>query len=212
MFWIGNMTSMWLTYSLFHNSIGSNPSCVAYHTTWVSSDNKSTSPYIRSITLPPCFPSLSLKTSCISKSLIRSVVFPDSFWWSLFLIMPLIRSSASDHYNWLITTILSLSKVMPSCSHCVEKALMCVVIASLTRRQPSSCIECMWVNMQSSCNVQSVSDAKYVSYISCHCLCLPHSGGGNTQCCVALLARLCILWSLQLLCLICCRVSCSVYC
>jgi len=31
--------------------MGSNPSCAAYHTAWVSSDNKSTSPFMRSVTI-----------------------------------------------------------------------------------------------------------------------------------------------------------------
>jgi len=212
MFWVGNVTSTWLTYFSFYNSIGLNPSCMAYYTTWVSSDNKSTSPYIRSVTLPPLFLSLSLKTSCISKLLIRGIVFPDLIWWSLFLIMPLIRSSVSDYCNWLVTTILLFSEVMLSYSHCVEKALVCVIIAVLTKCQPSSYIKCTWVNMWLSCNVWSISDAECVSCISCCCLCLPHFGGGNTWCYVALWACLCVFWSLWFLCLICCRVLCSVCC
>jgi len=188
--------SMWLTYSSSYSSIRLNSSCIAYYTTWVSSDSMSISPFMRSITLPPLSPSLSLKTSCISKLLIRGVVFLNLFWWSSFLIMPLIRSSASDYCNWLITTILSLGKVMPSCSCCVEKVLVCVTIAFLTGRQLSSCIKCMQVNMQLSCNVWSVSDTECMSCISCHCLCLPYFGGGNTWCCVALLAHFYVLWSL----------------
>jgi len=147
MFWVGNVISMWLAYSLSHGSIGLNFSCVAYYTAWVFSDNKSTSPYMRSVTLPPLSPSSFLKTSCISKLLIRDVVFFNSSWWSSFLIMPLIRSSASNYYNWLVTTILFLSKIMLSCFHCVKKVLVCVTIAFLTGRQPSSCVKCMWVNM-----------------------------------------------------------------
>jgi len=139
--------SLWLTYSLSHNLIGSNPSYVAYYTAWVFSDNKSISPYIRSITLFPLSPFLSLKTSCISKSLIRGVVFPNLIWWSLFLIMSLIRSSVSDYCNRLVTVILLLGKVMPFYSCCVEKALVCVVIVSLTGRQLSSCIKCIQANM-----------------------------------------------------------------
>ena len=153
MFWVGNMISMWLAYSLFYDLIRLNPFCVAYYTTWVSSDSMSTSLFIRSVILPPLSPSLSLKTSCISKLLIRDVVFPNSFWWSLFLIMPFIRSSASDCYNRLVTIIFLLDEVMPLCSHCEEKKLVCVAIAVLTGCQPSSCVECIWVNMQLSCNV-----------------------------------------------------------
>jgi len=134
---------MWLTYFLSHNLIGLNPSCITYYTAWVSSNSMSTSLFIRSIILPSLSPSLSLKTSCIFKLLIRGVIFPDLFWWFSFLIMPPIRFSVSDHYNWLVTTILSLSEVMLFCSYCVEKALVCITIISPIGHQPSSCIECM---------------------------------------------------------------------
>jgi len=144
---------MWLTYPLFHNSIGSILSCYASHTALVSSDSKSTSPLMRSITPSPLFLSLSSKTSCISKSSIRGVVFLVSIWWSSSLIMPPIRSSASDQCNRLVTVIFSLSEVMPSCSHCEEKKLVYVAIVVFTGCQPSLCVKCIQVNMWLSCNV-----------------------------------------------------------
>ena len=163
----GNMMSMWLIYSSFHSLIRSIPSYATYYTAWVSSDNKSTSPFMRSVTPSPLSLSSFSKTSCISKSSIRGVVFSDSIWWSSFLIMPSIRSSVSDYYNRLVTIILLLSEVMPSCSCCEEKKLVYVTIMALTRYQPSSCVKCMQVNMQLSCNIWSISDAECAHYITC---------------------------------------------
>ena len=144
---------MWLTYSSSYGLIGLILFCYASHTALVSSDNKSTSPFMRSITLSPLFLFSSLKTFCISKLLIRGVVFPDLIWWSFSLIMPSIRSSVFNQHNRLVTVILLLSEVMPSCSCCEEKKLVCVAIVALTGCQPSSCVKCMWVNMWSSCNI-----------------------------------------------------------
>ena len=57
--------------------------------------------------------------------------------------MPLIRLSTSNYYNWLVTTILLLGKVILSCSCCKEKKLVYITIAALTGRQPSLYIKCM---------------------------------------------------------------------
>ena len=85
--------------------------------------------------------------------------------------MPLIRSSASTRYAALVTLILSISKVMPSCSCCVEKGLVCIIIMSLSGRQPLSCAECIKVNMYLSYNVYFVSNVKYIYYfIFLNCL------------------------------------------
>ena len=134
---------MWLTYPLFHSSIGLIPFYYTSYTALVSSNNKSTSLFIRSVTPSPLSLSLSLKTSCISKSLIRGVVFPDSIWWSSSLIMSSIRSSASDWHNRLVTVILLLSEVMPLCFYCKEKKLVYIIIAIFTDCQPSLCVECI---------------------------------------------------------------------
>ena len=106
---------MWLAYLLFHNLISSIPSCYAFYIVLVSSDNKSTSPLMRSVTLPPLSPSLSLKTFCISKLLIRGVVFPDSICLSSFLTIPPIRSSASFFIFFFIH---------------------CIILCTILRRQP----------------------------------------------------------------------------
>jgi hypothetical protein len=44
--------------------------------------------------------------------------------------MPPIRYSSSNRYNRLVTTILSLSVIMPSYSRYIEKKLVYVVIAA----------------------------------------------------------------------------------
>ena len=84
---------------------------------------------IKFITLSPSLLSLSLKISYISKSLIRGVVLSHLIWF-LLLLMPPVRSSASRHYNKLILLILSISKVMPSCSCCIKKGLLYITITS----------------------------------------------------------------------------------
>jgi len=61
----------------------------------------------------------------------------------------------------IVAVILSLSEVMPSYSHCAKRGVICVAIAAPSSRQPSSCSKCTSANMQSSCNVRSVSDVKY---------------------------------------------------
>ena len=91
-----------------------------------------TSP-IRFITLSPSFLSLSLKISYISKLLIRGIVLSYLIWY-LLLFIPLARSTASRRYNKLILLILSVSKVIPSCSCYIKKGLLYIIIMS-----PSSC-------------------------------------------------------------------------
>jgi len=71
------------------------------------------------------------------------------------------RSLASERRARTIAVILSLGEIMPSCSRCAEKKLVCIAIAAPSGRQPSSCVECTKSNMRSSCNVRSVSDAEW---------------------------------------------------
>jgi hypothetical protein len=54
---------------------------------------------------------------------------------------------------------------MPSYSRYIEKKLVYIAIAVLSSRQPSSYTKCTRVNIQSSYNVQSVSNAKYTRLI-----------------------------------------------
>jgi hypothetical protein len=54
---------------------------------------------------------------------------------------------------------------MPSYSRYTEKKLVYIAIAAPSSRQPSSYTECTRVNMRSSYNIQSVSNAKYTRLI-----------------------------------------------
>ena len=79
--------------------------------------------------------------------------------------MPSIRSTASKRRTRIVSTILSLSEVMPTCSRYAEKKLVYVAIASPSSRQPSSYTKCTKVNIRFSCNVRSVSNTKYIRYL-----------------------------------------------
>ena len=76
--------------------------------------------------------------------------------------MPPIRSSASNRRAYTVAVILLLSEIMPSCSRCEEKKLVCVAIIASFSRQPSSYVECTKLNMHLFCNVKLVSNAKYL--------------------------------------------------
>ena len=132
--------------------------------------------FIKSVILSPSFLSLSLKISYISKSLIRGIVLFCLIQY-LLLFMPPIRSTASRRYNKLILLILSISKVMPSCSCYIKKGLLYIIIASPSSRQLLSCAEYTTVNMHLFYNVCLVSNTEYkylitylnycVSYLIC---------------------------------------------
>ena len=53
---------------------------------------------------------------------------------------------------------------MPSYSYYAKKKLVNIAIAALSSRQPSY-TKCTKSNIQSSCNIQSVSNAKYTRLI-----------------------------------------------
>ena len=67
--------------------------------------------------------------------------------------MPPIKYSISNYYNWLVTTILSLSKVILSYSYYTEKKLVYIAIAAPSSCQPFSYTKYMQANIRSSCNV-----------------------------------------------------------
>ena len=49
--------------------------------------------------------------------------------------MPPVRSLASKYtayYSKLVTVILLLSKIIPTCSYCVEKGLVYIIIIALS--------------------------------------------------------------------------------
>jgi len=147
---------------------------------------------IRSITPTSSSLSLSLKTSVISRLLIRGAVLPSLFAlvcakWLIILKHPLLLQA--QWHTHTVAFILSSSKVILLCSCCAKKGLVYVMIAALSSRQSSSCSECTSINMRSSCNIYSVSNAEYMFYISYCCLYLPCLNK-NTWCHAALLALL----------------------
>ena len=103
-------------------------------------------------------------------------------------LMPPIRSLAFKHYACVVAIILLLSEIMPTYSCCVLKGLVCIVIIAPLGRQPSFYAKYTKLNIRLSCDVKLVSNTK--------CVCLIHSY---------------ILRSLQLLYLICLRVSYNSY-
>ena len=76
--------------------------------------------------------------------------------------MPFIRSSASKRHAYIVVTILLLGEIMFIYSYCAKKKLVCVIIITLFSCQPSSCIKCTKSNIRLSCNIKSVSNAKYL--------------------------------------------------
>ena len=79
--------------------------------------------------------------------------------------MPPVRSSASKRRAYVITVIFLLSEIMPTCSRCVLKGLVCIVIIALLGRQPSSYAKCIKLNIYSSCNIRLVFNTKCVCFI-----------------------------------------------
>ena len=76
--------------------------------------------------------------------------------------MPPIRSLASKRRAYTVAVILLLNKIIPSCSCCKEKKLVYIIIIAPFSRQPFFCIECTKLNIYSSYNVRSVSNAEYL--------------------------------------------------
>ena len=105
----------------------------------------------------------------------------------MFLI-PFIRFLASKRHAHIVAVILLFSKIMPTYSHCVLKGLVYVIIIAPLGCQPFSYIKCTKLNICSSCNIKSVSNAKCAFFIYS-----------------------CVLQSLQLPYLICLRVSRNSY-
>ena len=89
--------------------------------------------------------------------------------------MPKASSSSSiDRCARTASSILSLGKIMPSLySHYAKAGLVYIALASPSSRQPSSCLECTKVNVRSSCDVRSVSNAKYTRPITFNSLRVP---------------------------------------
>ena len=79
--------------------------------------------------------------------------------------MPFIRSLAFKYTAYcfkLVAVILSLSEIIPTCSHCAEKGLIYITIVALLSRQPSSYTKYTKLNMRSSCNIYLMSNTKCI--------------------------------------------------
>ena len=76
--------------------------------------------------------------------------------------MPPVRFIASKCCTRVVVIILLLSKIMRTCSRCVLKGLVCVIITALSNRQPISYFKCTKLNMCSSCNIRSIFNTKYI--------------------------------------------------
>ena len=61
--------------------------------------------------------------------------------------MPFVKSLASKHCIKLVSTIISLSEIMPSYSRYVERKLLYIIIIALLGRQHSSYIKCTRANI-----------------------------------------------------------------
>ena len=70
--------------------------------------------------------------------------------------MPLIRSLVSKRttcYFKLVAIIFSLSEIMPTCSRCMEKGLVYIIIAALFSCQPSLYTKCTKLNIYTLYNI-----------------------------------------------------------
>ena len=83
--------------------------------------------------------------------------------------MPLIRSLVSKRCTRIVAIILLLSKIMPTCSHCVLKGLVYIIIITPLSRQPSSYAKCIKSNIRLFYDVRLVSNAKYI-YLMRSCI------------------------------------------
>ena len=121
-FWI-----TWLAYPSSHNLTGSIISTSSY-----KSRLSNWHTYItRSVTLSPPSLALSLKILPISRLSTRGIVSSYLICCYPSLMPPFITSV---YYAILVALILSISKIMPSCSYYVKKGLVYIAITA-----PSSC-------------------------------------------------------------------------
>ena len=78
----------------------------------------------------------------------------------MFLI-PSVRSLVSERRARVIAVILLLGEIMPTCSRCVLKGLVYIIIIALLSRQSSFYTKCIKLNIRLSCNIKLVSNTKY---------------------------------------------------
>ena len=79
--------------------------------------------------------------------------------------MPFVRSSASKRRACMVAVILLLGKIMPTCSCCVLKGLVYIIIMAPLGRQPSSYAKYTKLNMHLSCDIRLVSNVEYAFLI-----------------------------------------------
>ena len=79
--------------------------------------------------------------------------------------MPFIRFLVSKRRAHTVAVILLFSKIMPSCSCCEEKKLVCITIIAPFSHQPSLYIEYTKSNIRLFYNVKLVSNAEYLYFI-----------------------------------------------
>ena len=79
--------------------------------------------------------------------------------------MPPIRFLASKRRAYIVAVILLLSEIMPTCSRCVLKGLVCVIIIAFLGRQSSFYIKYTKLNIYLSCDVRLVFNTKYAFFI-----------------------------------------------
>ena len=82
--------------------------------------------------------------------------------------MPFIKSLVFKHlalHFKLVAVILLLSKIMLTCSRYAEKGLVYIIIITLFSRQPSSYTKYTKLNIRSSYNIRSVSNAECIFLI-----------------------------------------------
>ena len=84
--------------------------------------------------------------------------------------MPLIRSLASKRHACVVAVILLLGKIMPTCSCCILKGLVYIIIIASLGRQPSSYIKCTKLNIYLSCNIRLVFITKCTFFIRSYIL------------------------------------------
>ena len=88
--------------------------------------------------------------------------------------MPFIRSITSRRHNKLMLLILSINKVMPSCSYYIKKGLLYIAIISPFSCQLLSYAKCITTNIYSFYNIYLVSNAKYKRFITCLSYYIPY--------------------------------------
>jgi hypothetical protein len=84
--------------------------------------------------------------------------------------MPFVRSLVSKYLacrSKLVAVILLFSEIMPSYSRCTEKGLVYITIIAPFSQQPSSCFECIKLNIYLSCNIYSVFNTECI-YLAAH--------------------------------------------